>query len=395
MTLPDLVLKKREEKRLLAGHLWVYSNEVDTQKSPLKNFASGDCVNLVSASGRQLGSAYVNPNSLICARKFHDKPNKTLGMDLVRKRIQTALNWREKLYEGPFYRLIYSEGDLLPGLIVDRYDDCLVLQYNTAGIDKLSQEILTVLDDLFAPQRLILRNDSPSRERENLETMIGIAKGDESPLAFCEENGASFQVDVIQGQKTGWFYDQRLNRKNAVQYAENRSVLDVFSYTGSWSVTLAKQGACAVTAIDVSQQALDKLVINAELNETEDKIQTHCADAFDAMRELKQNGESYDVVVIDPPAFIKRRKDFKEGLQAYQRAYRLAMSLVSPGGLLIASSCSYHLSRENLQNSLLKASRKLERPMQIVQYGGQGPDHPVHPAIEETAYLKTVFARIL
>ncbi len=395
MSLPPLYLKKREEKRLLAGHLWVYSNEIDTDKSPLKNFSVGQNVNLLGSSGKSLGSAYINPHSLITARKYSEKSHKQFDESLISGRIQAALALRQDIYEAPFYRLVFSEGDYLPGLIVDRYDDTFVLQLNTAGANIVEQDILSVIDDLFNPAKIILRNDSGSRALENLDQIVGIAKGDDSSLAYCEENGTRFQVDVIQGQKTGWFYDQRLNRKHALDYTANKNVLDVFSYTGSWSVAMAKHGARSVTAIDSSQAALNTLIANAELNEAEDKITTLCDDAFTAMRELKTAQKQYDVVIIDPPAFIKRKKDLKEGMQAYNRANQLAMSLVKPGGMIISSSCSYHMSLSQLQNSLLKASRSLKRSMQIIQYGGQGPDHPIHPAIEETNYLKTIFARIL
>ncbi|HFE38271.1 MAG TPA: class I SAM-dependent rRNA methyltransferase [Gammaproteobacteria bacterium] len=209
-----------------------------------------------------------------------------------------------------------------------------------------------------------------------------------------EENNTQYQVDILAGQKTGWFYDQRVNRQNMIPQIIGKTVLDVFSYTGSWSVCAANAGANQVTAIDVSHAALSVLRKNAQANDVTQSVNVVCDDAFNAMQTMHQDKQHYDVVFIDPPAFIKRKKDLQEGMQAYIRANRLAMSLVKPGGLLISSSCSYHMSQANLQNALLKASRKLKRLTQILSYGQQGPDHPIHPAIEETAYLKTITLRV-
>lgn len=394
MNLPAVYLKKREDKRLHAGHLWVFSNEIDTQKSPLKEFQAGESVNLFSDNGRFLGCGYINPNSLITVRKYSEKKNKPLNADMLRGRLQSALALRQSLYEAPYYRLLFSEGDYVPGLIIDRFNDCFVLQLNTAGVANLEEDIISIVNDSFDPEVIVLRNDSHSRQLENLEQEVKVVKGSDSNLVYCEENGARFQIDVVAGQKTGWFYDQRQNRKNLLQYAENKTVLDVFSYTGSWSVSLAKRGARSVTAIDASRAALDSLVANAELNEVEDKIQTICDDAFDALRELNQQDSLFDIVLVDPPAFIKRKKDLKEGMQAYQRINELAMKLIKPGGVFVSSSCSYHMSQKNLQSTLLKSSRRLKRSLQILHYGGQGPDHPIHPAIDETQYLKTLFTRL-
>lgn len=342
-----------------------------------------------------MGSAYVNPHSLIAARKYSDQADKAFDLHFIKGRIQDALALREQMFDKPYYRLIFSEGDFLPGLIIDRFDDTFVLQLNTAGVDRIQDMIIAVLEEMFNPTNIVLRNSTGSRQLENLPKSVSIAKGDLSAPVYCEENDTRFLIDVMHGQKTGWFYDQRFNRKNTLDYVKDKTVLDVFSYSGSWAVSAAKCGAQSVTAIDISQPALDSLIANAKENQVEGKVTAICDDAFNAMRELKKAGTQYDVVIIDPPAFIKRKKDLKEGLQAYQRANQIAMSLVKRGGLFISSSCSYHMSLSNLQNALLRSSRGIKRPLQIIQYGGQGPDHPIHPAIEETNYLKTIFARVL
>jgi len=390
-----LYLKKREEKRLRAGHLWVYSNEIDTNRSPLKSFTPGQCVTVCSHEGKPLGSAYVNPHSLIAARLFDERKDVSLDQAFFEQRLQDALTLRELVFDKPYYRLCFSEGDYLPGLIIDRYDDCFVLQINTAGMQAAQEPLVAAIESLFNPAQIVLRNDSGSRALEGLEKVVQVIKGDENEPVYVEENGARFQVDVVNGQKTGWFYDQRINRKNTQQWVKDKTVLDVFSYTGSWAISTAMAGASQVTAIDASASALDVLKNNAETNQVGGVIDTICQDAFVAMQALKDAEKSFDIVLIDPPAFIKRKKDLQEGLQAYIRANRMAMSLVKPGGLLISSSCSYHMSQVSLQNSLLKASRKIQRKLQILGYGYQGPDHPIHPAIEETSYLKTIFSRVL
>lgn len=394
MTFKSLYLKRREDKRLRAGHLWIFSNEIDTQKSPLKSFTAGDIVNVLSAEGKNLGSAYVNPHSLIAARIYDERKNIELNQSWFEQRLLQALSLREMMFDKPYYRLCFSEGDSLPGLIIDRFNDCFVLQINTAGIDAVKDHLLAALENLFDPQTIVLRNDSASRGLEALEKTVELVKGEITEDIWLEENGVKYQVDVLKGQKTGWFYDQRMSRKQMMPLVKAKTVLDVFSYTGSWSICAAKAGASEVTAVDVSQAALDCLVKNAEANAVQERVNTVCDDAFNAMQDMSHKKQLFDIVFIDPPAFIKRKKDIKEGQQAYIRANRLAMNLVKPGGLLISSSCSYHMSQANLQNSLLKASRKLKRPIQVLSYGHQGPDHPIHPAIEESAYLKTITVRV-
>jgi len=394
MSFRSLILKRREDKRIRAGHLWIYSNEIDTQKNPLKSFKVGECVNVLSSEGKSLGSAYVNPHSLITARLYDEAKNCDLNQAWFEQRLSAALSLRQTFFSKPYYRLCFSEGDYIPGLIIDRFNDCFVLQLNTAGIDKVKQTIIDALQNLFSPKLIVCRNDNASRKIESLPQDIVTYIDQHEPELWIEENDAKYLVDLKRGQKTGWFFDQRISRKQMMPFVKNKTVLDVFSYTGSWSICAAKAGASQVTAIDVSQAALDNLAKNATENNVQEKIETLCEDAFTAMQSLAHNNQSYDVVLIDPPAFIKRKKDLKEGVQAYIRANRLAMNLVKPGGLLISSSCSYHMSQSNLQNSLLKASRKLGRQCQLLSYGHQGPDHPIHPAIEETAYLKTITLRV-
>jgi 23S rRNA (cytosine1962-C5)-methyltransferase len=392
---PPLRLKKNEERRLRAGHLWVYSNEVDTQHTPLKEFEPGQAVAIEDHRGHVLGSGYINPNSLICARLVSRDPQHSLGLSLIKHRLNIALSLREQVFPQPYYRLVHGESDGLPGLVVDRFGDTLVAQINTAGMERHKADIIAALEKTLKPANLVLRNDTPARKTEGLESYCETAIGNVDGLIPLEENHTRFEVDVFKGQKTGWFYDHRMNRARMQAYAKDRRVLDIFSYVGGWGIQALQAGAEELICIEASQQAIDHIHHNAGLNDCTEKLATIEGDAFDALKSLRQERERFDLVILDPPAFIKRKKDFKEGLNAYHRINQMAMQVLNKGGILVSASCSYHLSRENLLDTLLKTSRHVDRQLQIIEQGHQGPDHPVHPAIVETDYLKAYFARLL
>lgn len=394
-TLPPLRLKKNEERRLRAGHLWVYSNEVDIKQTSLKDLEPGSAVRIEDARGHAIGSGYVNPHSLICARLVSRDPKYTLDKSLLVHRINIALSLRDSLFTAPFYRLIHGEGDSLPGLVVDRFGEVLVVQITTAGMERHRDDIIVALQKVLKPTAIVLRNDSGSRQLEGLESYIDTAHGRLPDALVIEENGARFAIDPLGGQKTGWFFDHRMNRARMQQYVKGRRVLDVFSYIGGWGIEAAVAGASEVMCVDASQTAIDRIHHNAGLNDLGDALASLQGDAFEALKNLRQARERFDVVIIDPPAFIKRRKDFKEGLNAYHRINQMAMQVLNKGGYLISASCSWHLKQEQLRDTILKASRHLDRTAQIVEQGHQGPDHPVHPAIAETGYLKAFIARVL
>lgn len=393
--LPSLRLKKNEERRLKAGHLWVYSNEIDITQTPLKDFEPGATVSIEDNRGHVLGTGYVNPHSLISARLISRDPRYVLDQSLITHRLNIALSLREQCFSQPYYRLVHGEGDNLPGLIVDRYNDVLVVQITTAGMECHKQDIVAALEKVFKPTAIVLRNDSPSRKTEELNTYVETVSGSLPESVFVEENGTRFEIDVLSGQKTGWFYDHRMNRARMQQYVNDKRVLDVFSYIGGWGVQALTAGASEVMCIDASAKAVDRIHHNATLNSVENKLVSVEGDAFEALKSLRQERERFDVVIVDPPAFIKRKKDFKEGLTAYRRINQMAMQVLNKGGYLVSASCSYHLKREQLHDTILKASRHVDRNAQIVEQGHQGPDHPVHPAIPETDYLKSFTARIL
>ena len=392
MSLPPLFLRKGQERRVLVGHLWVYSNEVDVKQSSLKTFQAGELVEVRRYDGKTLGVAYINPASLICARIVGDHGIEQLDSDWFYQRFSTALAFREKCFANPYYRLVHSEGDFLPGLVIDRYGDYVVIQINTQGMECVKDQIVEAIDRLLSPRGILLRNDSGSRAQEGLDqTNLWIKDGVSETEII--ENDTRFMIPMEEGQKTGWFYDHRENRARLRHWVNNANVLDMFSYLGGWGIQAANAGAKHVTCVDASESAITRVRQNAALNGCQNAIEAVCDDAFDALKSLKKSGRSFDVVVVDPPAFIKRKKDMEQGEQAYQRLNNLALELLEKGGILVSASCSHHLEESSLQRMILRAGRKQQRPMQIFARGDQGSDHPIHPAIPETRYIKTFFAR--
>ena len=388
--LPVLRLKRNEDRRLNAGHLWVFSNEVDTQQTALNKFTPGDLARVLAHNDKALGLAYVNPQSLICARLLSSWsiPNAAW----LAGRMRLALSLRERLYAKPYYRLIYGESDGLPGLIVDRYGPTLVVQIGTAGMERLKDQIQKALIEVVRCEALLFKNDSGARELEGLPSYVETGYGKVGDLARVEENGIEYQVPLASGQKTGWFFDQAANRRDLSHFmAKGARVLDVFSYVGAWGVRALHAGAREVQCVDSSQAALELATRNAGAHGN--KLKVVKGDAFDVLEEFAAKGERFDVVVIDPPAFAKRKKDVPKALAAYKRLNQLAMQLIADG-ILVSCSCSFHVSAEELQDAIAKAARSAQKHLQILQLGGQAADHPVHPAIPETRYLKAYFCRV-
>jgi 23S rRNA (cytosine1962-C5)-methyltransferase len=393
MELKTLRLNRHEERRLQGGHLWIYSNEINGKETPLKQFQRGEQVRVEAHSGKFLGIAYVNPHSLICGRLFSREPH-ILDHALLLHRLEQALSLRSRLFDQPFYRLVYGESDLLPGLVVDRFGKHLSIQLNTAGMEVLKSEIIDALKTLLNPESILLRNDSSMRPLEGLPQEVVTAHGTPPQEVELLENGVRMLAPLHNGQKTGWFYDQRPNRAVLQRFVQGKRVLDVFSYIGGFGVQAAAFGAKEVMAVDSSRFALEMAEKNAALNGVENIFSGAEGDAFDVLKALKQEGEQFDVIVVDPPAFIKRKKDHKEGLRAYHRINELAMRLLSDDGLLLSASCSMHLQRDELLDVLRNGGRRLDRHVQVLFEGTQGPDHPIHPAIPETCYLKAFLARV-
>jgi len=394
MTLPALYLRRRHERRVRRGHPWVFSNEVDIERSPLTGFAAGECVNVLSHSGRPLGSAYVNPHSLICARIYSARIDCALDATLIAARLGDALALRDALGWSPWCRLIHGEGDRLPGLVVDRYGEVVVAQIGTAGMQRVADAIVAALLDRLRPSAVVLRNDVPSRALEGLEQGVEVVHGALPDRLVLEENETRFEISPGDGQKTGWYYDQRSNRALAVSLAGGRSVLDCFSYVGGFGIQAARAGARSVLCVDSSESALERVTRNAALNGVENRIAVRRDDAFDALRALRDEGQVFDLVIVDPPAFMRRRKDARAGLEAYRRLNRRAMQVLAGGGLLLSASCSAHLGADDHQAAVAGAANDVGRWLQVLARGHQAPDHPIHPALPESEYLKALLVRV-
>ena len=413
-----LALRKDEDRRIRAGHLWVFSNEVDIAKTPLKSFTPGEFANLQNSRGQSLGTVYVNPASLIAARLVSPRENTPLDAPLLQMRLEKALYLRETLFHKPYYRLVHAEGDLLPGLVIDRYNSTFVAQITTAGMEGLKATLCEVMNKLFPGLNLIFRNDTQSRALENLTqendlpTQANLLDGsfcgssqESAPASLnLEENGLAYTVPSQTGQKTGWFYDQRDNRKITMHIAQGLTknnntvkVLDAFCYAGGFGVAAAAGGAKEITFLDASENALELAAHNLQQNKFEHAPSFNCiqSDALNALESIAETGAKFNLVCLDPPAFIKRKKDDEAGLAAYYRANELGLALVEEGGFFITSSCSQHLDREALRRILVKIAARRKLGIQIIAQGRQGADHPVHPAMPETEYLKTFFVRLI
>jgi 23S rRNA (cytosine1962-C5)-methyltransferase len=395
MEFQPLYLKKGEERRLQAGHLWVFSNEVDIGRTPLTEFDVGAPIAITASNDKVLGTGYVNPHSLICARLVSRDPHYPFGPSLLIHRLKVALSLRTSLFAEPYYRLVFGESDGLPGLVIDRYDDILVVQITTAGMERIKETIVAALNRVMPRNAILLRNDGPFRRLEGLESYVEVAQGEVPETIRLLENGGHFSAPLIGGQKTGWFFDHRLNRARMQHYVKDKRVLDVFSYLGAWGIQALVAGARQVLCVEGSEAAIDFIRCNAELNQGADSVIALHGEAFPILNALQADKERFDVVVLDPPAFIKRKKDLKQGLTAYRRLNELAIRLLTQNGILVSSSCSSHLQWGVFRDILRRTGRHLDRSIQILEQGHQSPDHPIHPAIPETEYLKALICRIL
>jgi 23S rRNA (cytosine1962-C5)-methyltransferase len=392
-----LRLKRGEERRLAAGHLWVFSNEVDAASTPLSAFAPGAVAELRSHRDAFLGYVYVNPRALICARILSRDAAQPVGRELIERRLALALALRERLGDARYCRWVFGESDLSPGLVLDRYGELVVGQIATAGMEALKHDVAAAVRRVANPAGLFWKNDSAARDLEQLPRCAEVAFGEVPAEVEVVESGLSFAAPLADGQKTGWFYDQSANRARFRRYvARGARVLDVCCYAGAWAVTALHQGAARALCVDSSPLALEFAARNARRNTRGNggTLEVLHADAFDALKTLGAQGAQFDVVVLDPPAFIKRKKDIGPGQAAYRKLNQLALALLADEGLLVSCSCSYHLAADELLDAIQSAARHGGRFIQVLEAGGQSPDHPVHPAIPETRYLKAFFCRV-
>ena len=386
--LSTIRLKPRQGKRVRAGAPWVFSNEVE-MTAQAKALAPGALVNVAGDDGREFGTGYFNPNSLIAVRLLDAKTDAAIDAAFFETKIRRALVLRESIYERPFYRLVNAEGDLLPGLTIDRFDDALSVQITTAGMEALRRPLLAALDAVLAPQVIILRGDAPSRALEGLKPAVETAKGRMSRVAL-EENGVRYFADLMGGQKTGWYFDQRDNRAFMASLARGKSVLDAYCYAGGFALACAASGAREIVGLDSSAPALALAEEAAAANKTGAVTRFVKADVFEEFERLGEAGERFDIVIADPPPFVKSRKDLEAGAKAYRKLARLGARIVAPGGFLFLASCSHNIAPDRFALESAAGIARAGRPARLIRQAGAGPDHPTHPMLAESAYLKAL-----
>lgn len=382
---PDkyIVLKRNEERRINAGHPWVFSNEVqEIRGTP----SIGDVVELRASSGLSLGIGFFNPHSLIAFRML-SRVIEEIDYSFFERRISAALDLRKKLYPtGQSFRLIHGEGDFLPGLIVDKYDDVLSIQAFAFGMDSRLPMICDVLQTVLQPRGIVERNESSLRTLEKLDTRKGILRGTCSSLIITEHN-IRYEVDPLQGQKTGFFFDQRANRLAIRQFAPSADVLDCFCNDGGFALNAAAAGAATVRGVDASEDAVSRARHNASLNNLE-SVQFERSDVFDKLDEFGTAGRQFDVVVLDPPSFTKNRRSVPTARKGYKDLHTKAFRVLRKGGILLTSSCSHHIEPEVFLDLVDESARKSGRTLQLLDWRGAAPDHPTLPNVPETRYLK-------
>lgn len=379
-------LKKDAERRIKAGHLWIFSNDIDTQHNSLKNYSAGELVRIETAFGKTIAIGYINPQCLLCIRILSHELNKKIDVDFFIQRITQAQKKREHVFSEKYYRVVFGESDRLPGLVIDQYNDIVVIQINTAGMENLKSLLIDAVQTTLHPKTILLKCDSSERKIEGLSDYTEVIGEPLPDFITVKENGCEFQIPSSEGQKTGWFYDHRFNRARIATYCKNKRVLDVFSYCGAFTIPCGKNAA-EITAIDRSSFALDALTQNAKQNAL-NNVQTICGDALTVLQNLIAQNKQFDVIILDPPALIKKKKDIPAGEKMYQKLNEAALQLLSNNGILLSASCSMHLSAADLLNCVRKAGIQTHTELSVLEHCHQGLDHPVHPAISETNYLK-------
>ena len=386
---PIVRLLPGRHKRLVGGHPWVYSNEV-AMDAAAKALPPGSLVTLQDERGEALGLAMFNPHPLIAARVLDLRATRRLDEEFLARRLQRALDIRQALFDAPFYRWVHAEADGLPGLVIDRFGPTIVCQLNSAGMDRLEPVLIAALERIVAPDAIVLRNDSAARGVEGLERGVRVAKGTvEGPVALVE-NGATFFADPLAGQKTGWFYDQRENRAFMARLAKGKRVLDLYAFGGGFGVLALVAGASEALLVDRAEPALAAALRAAEANGVAGRCRIAKGEVFHEMQRLVDAGERFDVVIADPPAFAKSKKDLPTALRGYRKMTRLAAALVAPGGYLFAASCSHNVSEADFAEAVRRGLLDAGRAARILRAAGAAPDHPVHPALPESAYLKAL-----
>lgn len=387
--LPRIFLQAGGDRRVALGHPWAYSNEI-RMDAATKALPAGTLATLHRTDGKPLGVGTFTPHALIAFRVLSRDAHTSIDRAFLARRLERALALRNRCFDAPFYRLVHAESDELPGIVIDRFGDAVVVQINTAGAEALRDDLLGAVDDVLAPATVVLRNDSRGREGEGLASVVEVVRGSADSPVMVEEGGRRFLADLVGGQKTGWYFDQRDNRLFTAPFAAGAAMLDVFCHTGGFAVAAATGGASRVVGIDSSQAALDLAGRAAHANAVDALCTFRKADAFDALEGLASGRERFGLVVCDPPAFVKSRKDLATGLKGYRKLARLAATVVAPGGFLFIASCSHNVDGPALVGEIARGLAAAGRSGSILRQAGAGPDHPVHPHLPETGYLKAV-----
>jgi 23S rRNA (cytosine1962-C5)-methyltransferase len=378
-----VLLKPKEDLRIRNGHPWIFSNEIARTEG---NLGRGDLVEIISAQQTSLGIGLYNPNSLIAVRLLSPT---VLSVDheFFRRRLSDAARLRERMFPGStIYRLVHGEADFLPGLVVDRFDDLLVVQTYAAGMEMRLPLVCDVLESLFRPAGILQRDESPLRTLEGLPLVRQVLRGASHVVDFLLD-GIRFQLDPLEGQKSGFFFDQRLNRPAITPYAGDARVLDGFCNDGGFALYAAKAGARSVLGVDSSAEAVRRAETNASLNGFA-YPRFLVADMFDALESLARDGEEFDLIILDPPSFTKSRKNVQSAKQGYRQLHRAALRILVRGGILATASCSHHIQPEVFLDVIHDAARKEGRALQVLDWRGASPDHPTLPGVPETHYLK-------
>ncbi len=389
--LPKLLLNKEAGRhRAVRGAPWVFSNELQ-MSAEAKSLPPGSIVQIAEQSGRLIGTYHFNPHSLIAARLLTRSTTRSIDAGFYVERLTRAMALRTKLFDTPHYRLVHAEGDLLPGLVIDRYADTLIVQANTAGMEAARADIVTALVRTVSPATILWASDSAARLQEGLGPVSEIVHGEMAGPLTLSENGVTFFADPLAGQKTGWFYDHRDNRAFAARLAKDGAMLDLYAYAGGFGLTAAARGAGSVLSVDRASGALALAARSATQNQLSEIWHSETAEVFTWLE--KAQGR-FDVVVADPPAFAKTKKDIPAATKGYAKLARMAAQRVGPGGFLCLASCSHHMTPEAFQVANAEGIREGGRGAALIYSAGAGPDHPVHPQLPQTAYLKFMVYRL-
>ena len=385
-----VILKKGEGRTLKAGGAWIFDNEIDKVEGTPED---GSLVEVRDFDGYGMGTGFYNSRSKIRVRMMSRKVGQVIDRDFLRMRVRNAWDYRKKTVDTSSCRIIFGEADFLPGLVVDKFSDVLVVQSLALGIDRMKEEILSLLVEVLREDGVEIRgiyerSDAKVREQEGLPRQKGFIGAEFPTRVQIAENGVRYEVDVEDGQKTGFFLDQKYNRLAIQRLCRDARVLDCFTHTGSFALNAGIAGASIVLGVDASQLAVDQARINAELNGLSDRVQFQCADVFDLLPELERQGEQFDVVILDPPAFAKSRASVKNATRGYRDINLRGMKLVRDGGYLATCSCSHFMTYELFTQTIAQAARSAHVRLRQVEYRTQAPDHPILWAADESYYLK-------